>query len=242
MTGTAQTTVVRLAAPLLAWPQPSRYRFRYSCQLPTRSALRGLLAAAAGYGRATSSTWLDHRELVVRADDPGRNLRDFHTISPPDLHHYRWLSPRDQRAVTTVASAAGKPRGSAVVTERFYREGATYLLLIADDDARVAKLLSAPHWAIYAGRKGCPLTFPLLLGRYGGTPEQAAAAVPSACGQGPRTVALFQPPAELEATGPQQLYDRPGPDGDHPQDRWTAHTVPQQLHDWFAVAAWLAQR
>ena len=92
-------TVVRLAAPLMAWPSDSRYRSRHTRPDPTVSAVKGLLAAAAGVPRdGQAPQWLLGLRAAARVDIPGSLVEDFHTINPLPRSKYHWLSKRDMDA------------------------------------------------------------------------------------------------------------------------------------------------
>ncbi|MFD7499486.1 type I-E CRISPR-associated protein Cas5/CasD [Streptomyces sp. NPDC059850] len=77
----AFTLLARLAGPLQSWGVASRFDRRDTLVHPTKSGFVGLLAAALGHDRAYD---LDPRLLelrfAVRADRPGKSIRDFHLV------------------------------------------------------------------------------------------------------------------------------------------------------------------
>ena len=113
-------TIIRMAGPILAWPSPSKYRYRQTEAAPTLSSIQGILAAAAGITREqVRPDWIQNIQLAIRLDKPGSVLRDFHTINPANKSIYRQLSPRDRSKVRIVAKAGGTEHTVPVITERF---------------------------------------------------------------------------------------------------------------------------
>ena len=173
--------VFRMASPLLSWSHDAKYRHRYTREDPTFSAIIGFIAAAAGVGRNNKfPQWLDDvvtkRQVAVRVDAPGALLRDYHTINPVPIAKYRWLSDEamaqllkkknlkgDEMAVPIVRKADGALHPTPVVTERYYRQNAAYTIFVNDPTGEAERSLLSPVWAYYAGRKSCPLTFPMVL-------------------------------------------------------------------------------
>jgi CRISPR system Cascade subunit CasD len=209
---------LRLAAPLMSWGDHAKYRERQTRPDPTYSALVGLLSAAAGIGRgAVLPSWLREVGLAVRVDAPGTVLRDYHTVNPPDERRYQWLSDKDRQRVGTVAKAEVRtsgdpvPHTDPVVTERFYRQDAAYLVVVNDPTGRIEAAFTDPAFAFYAGRKSCPLTFPVVVGRLDHDDLETA------LGQLPRlrpgTVALdailFSPPNQLSVRRTEIVHDEP---------------------------------
>ncbi|WP_168929492.1 type I-E CRISPR-associated protein Cas5/CasD [Nocardioides sp. GY 10113] len=235
------TLVLRIAAPLVSWPSPSRRRTRGTEQLPTYSALVGLARAALGLPRLEPGQSPEF-DLVaaVRADQPGRALRDFHTVNPISYGSYRNLSAADaKKAADLDAAGAGFKRGNPVVSERHFRTDSVTTVFIDDPDQRLAAAFTAPGFAIAAGRKGCPLTFPFVLGTVEADLEDALAAVPTV-GDAVRPVPahLFQPPARLPVTRTATKWDDPaGSVGHEYRSRPRFHTqvTPPVVSDLFAL-------
>ena len=236
-------TVIRLAGPLLAWPSPAKYRHRQTEAGPTLSALQGLLAAAIGNTRSEPRpAWITEVAMAVRLDHPGSVLREFHTINPVDQSRYRLLTQRDRKKVRTVVTAEGGVRKDPVVTERYYRQDQTSVVFIDDPEGVAFHALSEPVFTLYAGRKACVLSFPVVLGQRTGTLEQALAATPSgARGTGPMEAILFSPPNELDAYKPTvSRPERPaGSVGDVylMQDRYSVLVDPPRMASWLDALA-----
>jgi CRISPR system Cascade subunit CasD len=205
------TLVVRIAAPLMAWGDQSKYRSRLTRPDPTYSAIQGLLAAAAGVPRgAKRPQWVQGAQFAVRVDAPGRVLRDYHTINPPDTARYNWLSGRDRKKIRTVVKADGNTHKDTVQTERFYREDAAYTLFITDPSGEVEAALTDPKFTLFAGRKSCVLSFPLILDRIDSDLETAAERYPrQRPGDGSLDVVLFTRPVRLSVIREEDVYDTP---------------------------------
>ena len=239
------TTVLRLAGPLMAWPDADRYRVRRTREEPTFSALQGLLCAAAGIGRgAARPDWITGAALAARVDRPGSVLRDFHTVNPRPAHPYRWLTAPDRKlAVATVVDAEGKARTATVVTERFYRQDQVVTVYVDDPAGRIADAMSHPVWAPFAGRKACAFSFPLLLGHWPGPVGAAAVGAPTAARLAgselePLAVTLYQEPVTLVPTSSEVAADDPTGQvgqGYGARRRWYTTSSPPELACWSDV-------
>ncbi|MEV5850469.1 type I-E CRISPR-associated protein Cas5/CasD [Streptomyces sp. NPDC051985] len=137
--------LLRLAGPLQSWGASSRFTRRTTESAPTKSAVIGLLAAAAGIDRADDAalTPLAALRFGVRIDQPGTLLRDFHTA-----HH----------AVTGKAMP---------LSERYYLADAVFVAALEGDPALLTRLdtaLNEPVHPPFLGRRSCPPAAPVELG------------------------------------------------------------------------------
>jgi CRISPR system Cascade subunit CasD len=151
--------LLRLAGPLQSWGDHSTFGIRDTNAYPTRSALLGMLAAAAGTPRHAGLGGLAELQFTIRVDRPGSPCRDFHTVGgglPTPL---------------TVPTAEGKrkPVGmETIVSHRHYLADAAFTVAVSgarDLINTVARTLARPAWAPYLGRRSCPPQHPLVLGR-----------------------------------------------------------------------------
>ncbi len=134
------TLLLRLAGPLQSWGVDSKFERRGTENIPTKSGLIGLLAAALGRRRSESVTDLHQLRFGVRVDREGSLLRDYHTA---------------------------KNQKTAYVTQRYYLSDAIFLaglegsleLLKAIEHA-----LQRPAYPLFLGRRSCPPEGRLLLG------------------------------------------------------------------------------
>ncbi|MFF2727766.1 type I-E CRISPR-associated protein Cas5/CasD [Streptomyces sp. NPDC058008] len=141
---------LRLAGPLQSWGASARFTRRTTESAPTKSAVIGMLAAAAGIERGddTSLAPLADLRFAVRIDQPGTRLRDFQTA-----HH----------------GASGK---SMPLSERFYLADAVFVAAVEGDPTLLAGLHAAlrnPVYAPFLGRRSCPPAQPVDLGLHDGT-------------------------------------------------------------------------
>lgn len=138
---------LRLAGPLQSWGASSRFVRRTTESAPTKSGVIGLLASAAGMERGddTGLAPLAALRFGVRIDQPGTRIRDFHTA-----HH-------------------GVTGTSMPLSERYYLADAVFVAAVEGDHALLTGLhdaLRAPVYLPYLGRRSCPPSEPVDLGRY----------------------------------------------------------------------------
>ncbi|MCC6227322.1 MAG: type I-E CRISPR-associated protein Cas5/CasD [Microthrixaceae bacterium] len=149
------TLVLHLHGPLQAWGAGSRFDSRNTEDVPTKSAIVGVLAAALARPRHSDVCDLAALHMATRVDRPGLRLRDYHTVGAG--------YPTRQRLLT----AEGKIAKRAIVTERFYLADAAFTVALTGDDDVVRELsraLARPRWAPYLGRRACPPAEPFVLG------------------------------------------------------------------------------
>lgn len=137
------TLVLRLAGPIQSYGGRAAGAVnRPTGDVPTKSAVTGILAAAYGYDRSDPrAAALAHTfELSVRVEQPGTRLRDFHTATPAD--------------------------DDAVVTERWYLADAVFLAFLQFSDSKLAddavRALREPVFTPFLGRKTCVPEQPLV--------------------------------------------------------------------------------
>lgn len=134
--------LLRLAGPLQAWGDSSRFTRRTTRREPTKSGVVGLLASALGRAREADVTDLAALEFAVRMDQPGTVVRDFQTEHP----------------------AKGD---SMPLTHRYYLADARFLAALGGERAfldEIDRALRHPCWPLYLGRRSCPPDLPLACG------------------------------------------------------------------------------
>ena len=133
--------LLRLAAPLQAWGDESKFETRRTLPFPTKSGVIGMLAAALGRSREEPADDLSALGFGVRIDREGELLRDYHTV---------------------------RTAKQSYITNRYYLSDAIFLVgLESDDKAFLESLetaLKAPAFPLFLGRRSCPPTLPLVLG------------------------------------------------------------------------------
>ncbi|MVA25246.1 type I-E CRISPR-associated protein Cas5/CasD [Agrobacterium vitis] len=156
--------VICLRAPLASFGGNAGNAERDTSDLPTRSALIGLAAAALGIEREDGEGQAQlARGLVTAAAlyDRGHPLTDFHTFQ--SLH-------QAARGAATRAEALGKTAHlETSISRRHYRadglwQGAYCLSGLSEGQMTLEILkeaFEAPHFTLYLGRKSCPLSHPL---------------------------------------------------------------------------------
>lgn len=129
------TLLLRLSGPLQAWGTSSRFSQRQTERFPSKSGLIGLLAAADGRRRTENIEDLAQLSVGVRADQPGRVMRDFQTARSLDGKRNMPLS------------------------NRYYLQDAVFVAGIYSDDAdmieKLAAAIRSPYFPLYLGRRSC---------------------------------------------------------------------------------------
>ncbi|BDR52368.1 hypothetical protein KIM372_02750 [Bombiscardovia nodaiensis] len=135
--------LLRLAGPLQAWGDSSRFTRRNTRKEPTKSGVIGLLASAQGRSREDDIEDLVKLEYGVRTEQPGRIIRDFQTERREDTNTIMPLS------------------------NRYYLSDAVFLVALSASEEVLTSLEAAlrmPKWPLYLGRRACPATLPITLG------------------------------------------------------------------------------
>lgn len=136
--------LLQLKGPMQSWGESSRYSERSTDQMPTKSGVIGLLAAAAGRRRTDPIEDLAQLIFAVRIDQPGSLLRDYQTAE-------RWQTNGGTKLVT-----------------RYYLEDAVFIAAVqSDDDGLIESLknaLNSPRFPLFLGRRNCPASPDLVLG------------------------------------------------------------------------------
>lgn len=158
-----QWLVVALHAPLASFGEAPGNALRQTADLPTRSALIGLAAAALGIEREDAVRQSELFRALITASglyQSGWPLEDFHT--------YQTLNKAAKGAATRGEALQNKKHLETSITRRHYRasglwQGA-YRLTDQPGDVTLEALKDAflkPHFVPYLGRKSCPLCLPL---------------------------------------------------------------------------------
>lgn len=135
--------LLRLAGPLQAWGDSSRFTRRDTGRYPTKSGVLGLLAAADGRRRTDEIEDLARLRFGIRVDQPGKLQRDFQTA-------INW--------------STGKPMP---LSYRYYLADAVFVAGVEGDAnllGGLAEALTHPVFPLYLGRRSCPTSGQVLLG------------------------------------------------------------------------------
>ncbi len=144
--------LLRLAGPLQAWGDSSRFTRRDTRMIPTKSGVLGLLAAAEGRRRIDPIEDLAGLRFGVRVEQPGQLQRDF------------------QVAVNTDTGQ------SMPLSYRYYLADAVFLAGVEGDRTLLEALAAAvedPRFPLYLGRRSCPTSGQVLVDVVEGNLETA---------------------------------------------------------------------
>ncbi len=138
------TLLLCLAGPLQAWGSTARFVQRTTENAPTKSGVLGLLAAAEGRPRGADLSDLAALRFGVRIDQPGSRIKDFHKAENHDTGRVMPLS------------------------DRYYLADAVFVAGVEGEEAFIRRLhaaVGAPGFLPFLGRRSCPPSRPLLLGK-----------------------------------------------------------------------------
>jgi len=160
--------IFRLYGMMASWGDIAVGEFRPTYDHPSRSAIFGLLAAALGIRRDEEerlSTLSNAYRMAIRVDAPGVLLRDYHTSQVPPAG-----KGRKKHSFSTRREELAMPREelSTVLSTRDYRCDAVSTVCIWKGSGsapylleELATALNSPVFALYLGRKSCPLALPV---------------------------------------------------------------------------------
>jgi CRISPR system Cascade subunit CasD len=152
--------IVLIAAPLASWGEEPGNARRGTADRPSRSALLGLAGAALGILREDADRQRQLREsfrTATRTLRSGTLLTDFHT--------FQSLPAAKGPVATRAAALARKNDVETSITRREYRADALWQAAFGPGGAVTLEALceafQTPRFALWAGRKSCPLAHPL---------------------------------------------------------------------------------
>lgn len=132
------TLLLLLKGPLQSWGNEARYATRTTAQIPSKSGVIGMLAAAEGRRRTDGIEDLARLTFAVRVDQSGSLLRDYQTAQ-------NW-----QR----------NPKADAKLITRYFLSDAAFVAAVEAEDRGLleglAEALKKPAFPIFLGRRSCP--------------------------------------------------------------------------------------
>lgn len=137
--------ILRLEGALQSWGEQSKWDFRDSAALPTKSGVVGLLGCALGLERGDPALaeLSEAITLAIRADRSGSRTVDFQTVTGSPLLN---------------AMGKQKSTGNTIISQRAYLQDACFTVFLETDGTwrtRIAAALRDPKWPLYLGRKSC---------------------------------------------------------------------------------------
>lgn len=174
-----------------SWGDSSRYRQRTTGQVPTKSGIVGLLAAAEGRRRSAPLEDLAELNLAVRVDQPGTLLRDYQTAQ-------QWQTS-----------------GKTSLVTRYYLGDAAFVAAVQSPRRELLEgleqALRAPRFPLFLGRRSCPAPPQLVHGIVDDTAVAALHTVPWQAGTEHRrsrardvTLPIYRDAEAEEAGSPRQ--------------------------------------
>lgn len=169
MSDSIRAFAILLDGPMQSWGSASRFTRRETEAFPTKSALIGLLAAAAGIDKHAadeaeklapfSALRLTVYRLPRAAGRLVGRLSDFHTVGGG---YDAKVSAFDKMSIPRKAS--GGASANAVITHRTYLNEARFIAAFEGAEETVVSAirhLENPVWGVWFGRKTCLPGMPL---------------------------------------------------------------------------------
>jgi CRISPR system Cascade subunit CasD len=159
--------LLRLAGLWSSYGTHAAFRYRTTAPHPTRSALIGMFAAAAGRSRETALAPHTHLpgaprytdlRLTIRIDRPGQAHTDYHTAGGGRPH---------KAGLRTSAGPYRPAEKSTHISHRCYLTGAVFTIAVRGPAPLledIAEHLNHPRFNPYLGRRVCLPDEPLVLG------------------------------------------------------------------------------
>ena len=143
------TLLLQFKAPMQSWGISAKFDTRYTDQVPSKSAVIGMIAGALGRRRNESVDDLNVVRFGVRVDCSGKMFDDFQTVQ----------SYKDSLKRITF--------DNPTISQRKYLADAAFLVGL-EGDAELLKsieyALKHPFYPIFLGRRSCPPEGRLVLG------------------------------------------------------------------------------
>lgn len=159
----SQYLIFQLHGPMASWGVDAPGEVRHTHELPSRSALLGLLAAALGIRRddeARINAFNRHYAFLLCVSENPRWARDYHTVqAPKEVRKARYFSRREELQNPDLLSA--------LISKRDYYSDAWWMVAVASTpDApysleQLQEALKSPVFPLCLGRKSHPLALPL---------------------------------------------------------------------------------
>lgn len=152
--------ILRLESVIQSWGTRSRWDYRDSGMLPSKSGVVGMLACALGWARSDGRLARLQGELTmgVRADKQGLLLNDYQTVTRMEGNLY------NAKGVKRTMPGKSSNEPDTILTPRQYLCDAAFTVVL-DGPAQTLKAcadaLENPVWQLYLGRKACVPTRPV---------------------------------------------------------------------------------
>lgn len=155
------TLLLKLSGPLQSWGSGSKYRFRDTDLIPTKSGVLGMIASALGRQRGEKLDDLAALSFAVRVDQPGSLLRDYQTAID-------W-------------SATSQSDRNPKLSTRLYLSDAKFVVALGGEPEfllDICKALKEPMYPLFLGRRSCPAGHDLVIGIHDESPLNSLADTP----------------------------------------------------------------
>ena len=157
------TLLLRLAAPLQSWGISSKFERRGTEQMPSKSAIIGMVSAALGRDRDADIKDLHILKFGVRIDQQGKLLKDYHTVKTDELKRTLKKSKKDPNK----AKLKDDIITGSYVTYRYYLTDAAFLVGLEGEMPLLTEIkyaLENPVFPLFLGRRSCPPAGRLVIG------------------------------------------------------------------------------
>lgn len=141
-----KTLTIKLKAPMMSFGNESKWLYRTTYLMPSKSMVIGLIGAALGYRRGDQRiNDLNQLNFAVRADQPGDLMTDYQIVQYRDF------------------LASGKLKNKLEPPKQSYRDylqNALFMAAVSGNDGFIDQIdhaLHHPKFSLYLGRRSCPI-------------------------------------------------------------------------------------
>jgi CRISPR system Cascade subunit CasD len=161
---------IRLAGPLQSWAKPAvSGNYVNTAEIPTVTALQGLIAGGLGYTRGNWPEWISKIDFIVREERRPKFVDDFQTIGSREdektfRHRLALMQGLNSRAINPPTHKPGV--AATTIAQRTYLSDSEFIvqMTLEGHTEDIDSAVSSPVFVNYLGRKAFSPSFPYYLG------------------------------------------------------------------------------
>lgn len=161
---------IRLAGPLQSWAKPAvSGNYVNTAEIPTVTALQGLIAGGLGYTRGNWPEWISEIDFIIREERRPIFVDDFQTIGSREdekvfRHRLALMQGLNSKAINPPTYKPGV--AATTIAKRTYLADSEFIvqMTLEGHTEEIDRAVSSPVFVNYLGRKAFTPSFPYYLG------------------------------------------------------------------------------